>query len=35
MIPLGSVRTVNGADSRVLVDTGHHYQSQNIEQIVA
>src|SRR5262249_29844186 len=24
-----------GAQARVLVDTGHHYQSQNIEQIVA
>jgi L-rhamnose isomerase/sugar isomerase len=24
-----------GAKARVLVDTGHHYQSQNIEQIVA
>jgi L-rhamnose isomerase/sugar isomerase len=24
-----------GPQSRVLVDTGHHYQSQNIEQIVA
>jgi L-rhamnose isomerase/sugar isomerase len=24
-----------GARARVLVDTGHHYQSQNIEQIVA
>ncbi len=24
-----------GANARVLVDTGHHYQAQNIEQIVA
>ncbi len=24
-----------GPQARVLVDTGHHYQSQNIEQIVA
>lgn len=24
-----------GAQARVLVDTGHHYQSQNIEQIIA
>jgi len=24
-----------GSQARVLVDTGHHYQSQNIEQIVA
>jgi L-rhamnose isomerase / sugar isomerase len=26
---------VSGPQARVLVDTGHHYQSQNIEQIVA
>src|SRR5881392_3261952 len=26
---------VAGPQARVLVDTGHHYQSQNIEQIVA
>jgi L-rhamnose isomerase/sugar isomerase len=25
----------SGAQAKVLVDTGHHYQSQNIEQIVA
>ncbi|HMF93696.1 MAG TPA: TIM barrel protein [Vicinamibacterales bacterium] len=31
---LGFARAA-GARARVLVDTGHHYQSQNIEQIVA
>jgi len=30
-----SFARATGAHARVLVDTGHHYQSQNIEQIVA
>jgi len=25
----------SGTHAKVLVDTGHHYQAQNIEQIVA
>ena len=30
-----SLARAMGSQARVLVDTGHHYQSQNIEQIVA
>jgi L-rhamnose isomerase/sugar isomerase len=30
-----SLARASGPHARVLVDTGHHYQSQNIEQIVA